>query len=226
MALRAAVESLSKLLINARPECDLPDLLWSFVNSFHRRRRVNRELDANETSQPRRQAEEDGSEIRSVEPERLISRGLTLIERCNAFELIRSSRRTLCGGDRLRLVPPLRVMKLAESPVLLPRGLGIAFSGGADCNDYMRIRKALDKALAKHLNVVLRHGGGSKGVERIASCCADNRRLPQAALKPDCSRYKNTAPFKPNDATPETLPICGIVFLALSSSRIGRTKCG
>ncbi|MFZ3182063.1 MAG: hypothetical protein WA156_18100 [Methylocystis silviterrae] len=57
-ALEAAVESLSSLFLNTRLEEDLPDLLWSFVNLFHRKaERIDQELDDNETAQRRMQAE-------------------------------------------------------------------------------------------------------------------------------------------------------------------------
>src|SRR5437660_11556113 len=77
-------------LRDTRLEPDLESLLWSTVNLFHRAAdRVQRELDDNEGAQKRSQKEQDGSEIRSVELERLVAEGLTLIERRNAFELMR-----------------------------------------------------------------------------------------------------------------------------------------
>ena len=90
LALESTVEALSGLFLDTRLEADLPDLLWSFVNLFHRKvERIGRDLDDNEIAQRRSQAEQDGSEIRSVELERLIAQGLTLIERRNAFEFFR-----------------------------------------------------------------------------------------------------------------------------------------
>src|SRR5829696_2507961 len=54
-------------------EADLPDVLWSMVNLFHRRLdRIERDLDDNEQAQRRLQCEQDGSEVKSVELERLI----------------------------------------------------------------------------------------------------------------------------------------------------------
>ncbi len=85
-----AVEALSAMLTGTRLEDDLDDLLWSFVNVFHRKRdRIERELDRNEQAQRRGQAEQDGSEVKSVELERLINQGISLIERRNAFEFVR-----------------------------------------------------------------------------------------------------------------------------------------
>jgi hypothetical protein len=85
-----AVEALSAMLTGTRLEDDLADLLWSFVNLFHRKLdRIERELDSNEQAQRRGQAEQDGSEVKSVELERLINQGISLIERRNAFEFTR-----------------------------------------------------------------------------------------------------------------------------------------
>ncbi|TLG72662.1 DUF2493 domain-containing protein [Methylocystis sp. B8] len=234
MALESAVESLSNLFLNTRLEADLTDLLWSFVNLFHRKAgRIDRDLDDNETTQRRSQAEQDGSEIRSVELERLIAQGLTLTERRNAFEFFRDHLAELYAAETGSVWRPrsgskvnhrtltaamidsrdfLNAKKLAETQVLLPRGPRIAFAGGAECNDHRRIWDALDKVCAKHPDMVLLHGGASKGAERIASCWADNRKILQVAFKPDWSRHKNAAPFKRNDVMLETLPIGVIVF--------------
>ncbi|MGK3850786.1 hypothetical protein ABI057_15355, partial [Enterococcus faecium] len=51
--------------------------------------RIERALDANEQAQKRSQRDQDGSEVQSVALERLLAEGLTLIERRNAFELMR-----------------------------------------------------------------------------------------------------------------------------------------
>ena len=83
-------DALIATLRDTRLEPDLEHLLWSAVNLFHRAAdRVQRELDDNEDAQKRSQKEQDGSEIRSVELERLVAEGLTLIERRNSMELFR-----------------------------------------------------------------------------------------------------------------------------------------
>ena len=77
-------------LSETRLEPDLEDLLWSAVNLFHRvNERIERELDDNEQAQRRSQRDQDGSEIRSVELERLTAEGMTLIERRNTMEFFR-----------------------------------------------------------------------------------------------------------------------------------------
>src|SRR5258705_7570063 len=83
-------DALIATLGDTRLEPDLESLLWSTVNVFHRAAdRVQRALDDNEDAQKRSQKEQDGSELRSVELERMVAEGLTLIERRNAMELFR-----------------------------------------------------------------------------------------------------------------------------------------
>jgi len=83
-------DALVSTLVDTRLEPDLDDLLWSTVNLFHRAaHRLARNLDDNEQAQRRSQQEQDGSEVQSVELERLTAQGRTLIERRDAFELMR-----------------------------------------------------------------------------------------------------------------------------------------
>jgi hypothetical protein len=232
--LNAAVEALSTMLTGTRLEDDLADLLWSFVNLFHRKiDRLEAELDRNEQAQKRSQAEQDGSEVKSVELERLISEGLSLIERRNAFEFFRDHTAELFEIETASTWRPrvgsmvshrtltaamidsrdfLAARRRAETEVLAPAGPRIAFTGGAECNDHERIWAVLDKVRVKHPDMVLLHGGSPKGAERIAACWADNRTVPQVVFKPDWTRHKNAAPFKRNDRMLEMLPIGVIAF--------------
>ena len=215
-------------LRDTRLEPDLDDLLWSTVHLFHRATvRIERELDSNEQAQRRGQREQDGSEIRSVELERLIAEGLTLIERRNAMEYFRDqaadhferhtgshwqprtgskvSHRTMTAAmiDSRDFIAARR---RAETEVMLPAGPKIAFTGGLDFNDHRLIWDKLDHVRAKHPDMVLLHGGSPKGAECIASRWADHRKVPQIAFKPDWAKGK-AAPFKRNDAMLEALPI-------------------
>ncbi|WP_298324938.1 DUF2493 domain-containing protein [Asticcacaulis sp.] len=230
----ACLETLAGLLTGTRLEDDLDDLLWACVNVFHRRiGSLERDLDANEQAQQRSQTEQDGSEIRSVELERLTAEGLGLIERRNAFEFFRDAAaemyEALTGSTwRPRQGSQLNHRALtaaiidsrdhiaarrhADTNLLLPPGPKVAFTGGVECNDVDRIWTALDKVHAKHPDMVLMHGGSPKGAERIAACWAENRRVAQIVYKPDWTRHKKAAPFRRNDQMLETLPIGLIAF--------------
>jgi hypothetical protein len=227
-------DALIATLGDTRLEPDLEDLLWSTVNLFHRAAdRVQRELDDNVDAQKRCQKEQDGSEVRSVELERLTAEGINLIERRNGMELFRdqaaeqfirhtgSSWRPRSGSmvNHRTLTASmidsrdfLAAKRRAETEVLLPAGPKVAFSGGLDFNDHHMIWDRLDKVRAKHPDMVLLHGGSPKGAERIATSWADNRKVPQIAFKPDWTRHAKAAPFKRNDAMLDAMPIGVLVF--------------
>lgn len=102
LALTAMFDAFAEMLGETRLEPDLDDLLWSIVNLFHRAgERIQRELQRNEDAQRSGQREQDGSEIKSVELERHIVEGITLLERRNAFEFMRDYGRPLRGADRI-----------------------------------------------------------------------------------------------------------------------------
>ncbi|HML92973.1 DUF2493 domain-containing protein [Methyloceanibacter sp.] len=230
----ACVETLAALLTNTRLEDDLADLLWSFVNIFQRKiAGIEHDLDDNEQAQRRSQKGQDGSEVRSVELERLVAEGVSLIERRHAFEALRDFAaehfeaitgtawrpRTGSMVNRKALTATMidsrdfvAARHRADAQVMLPPGPKIAFTGGVDCNDHARIWDALDKVRAKHPDMVLIHGGSPKGAEKIAACWADNRGVLQIVFKPDWNRHRNAAPFKRNDQMLEALPIGVIAF--------------
>jgi len=227
-------DALAATLGDTRLEPDLEDLLWSTVNLFHRAiDRLERGLDDNEQTQRRSQQEQDGSEVRSVELERLTAQGMTLIERRNTMELFRDqaadqferhtgsawrpragsmvNHRTLTAA-MIDSRDFLAARRRADNEVLLPAGPKVVFTGGLAFNDHHAIWDRLDKVLAKHPDMVLLHGGSPKGAERIAACWADNRKVRQIAFKPDWTRHAKAAPFKRNDQMLEVLPVGIIVF--------------
>ena len=227
-------DALIVTLGDTRLEPDLENLLWSTVNLFHRAiGRIERELDDNEQAQQRSQKEQDGSEVKSVELERLTAEGRTLIERRDSMELFRdiaaeqferhtgSSWRPHAGSmvNHRSLTAAmidsrdfLAAKRRSENEALLPAGPKIAFTGGHDFNDHNLIWDKLDKVRVKHPDMVLLHGGSPKGAELIAAKWADHRKVTQIAFKPDWTKHAKAAPFKRNDQMLEVLPIGVMVF--------------
>ena len=214
-------DALVATLGETRLEPDLEGLLWSTVNLFHRAtERIERDLDGNELAQRRSQKDQDGSEIRSVELERLVAEGMTHIERRNVIEFFRDqaaeqferhtgsawrprsgslvNHRALTAAviDSRDFLAAKR--RVALEP-LTPAGPKIAFTGGLDYNDHRSIWDALDTVRTKYPDMVLLHGGSPRGAERIATRWADHRKVPQIAFKPDWTRHAKAAPFKRND---------------------------
>lgn len=210
---------------------DLDDLLWSTVNMFHRAvERADRKLDDNEQAQKRLQREQDGSEVKSVQLERLIDLGQSLIERRDSMEVFRDSaadrylRATGSpqrNGSRVNHRHLTAAMidsrdfiaakRRADTEVLVPAGPKIPFSGG-DTADLKLIWAKLDQVHARHPDMVLVHGGSPKGAELIAAKWADSRKVPQIAFKPDWTKHTKAAPFKRNDAMLAIMPIGVLVF--------------
>jgi len=227
-------DALVVALADTRLEPDLDELLWGTVNLFQRATdRIERELDDNEVGQRRLQREQDGSEVKSVELERLTAEGQTLLERRDAFELMRDQAADHFERHTHKTWRPrsgsmvnhrnltaamidsrdfLAAKKRAENEVLLPPGPKVAFTGGLDFNDHRLIWAKLDQVHAKHPDMVLLHGGSPKGAELIAAKWADNRKVTQIAFKPDWTKHAKAAPFKRNDAMLDTLPIGVIHF--------------
>ncbi|OAP43131.1 hypothetical protein ATB98_15350 [Sinorhizobium saheli] len=227
-------DALVSTLGNTRLEPDLDDLLWGTVNLFHRAAsRVERDLDDNEQAQRRLQREQDGSEVKSVELERLTAEGQTLIERRNSMELFRDLSaeafehhtgtpwrpRTGSMVNHRHLTSAmidsrdfLAAKRRAETEVMLPAGPKVAVTGGADFNDHRLIWTKLDQVHAKHPDMVLLHGGTPKGAELIASRWADHRKVQQVSFKPDWTKHGKAAPFKRNDAMLDVLPVGVLVF--------------
>lgn len=215
-------------------EPDLEDLLWGAVNLFHRAAdRVGRQLDDNEVAQRRGQEQQDGSEVRSVELERLITAGRGLLARRDALEAMRDQAADLYQsylrtpwapkfGSRVNHKTVTSAMidsrdflsaqRKAASDVLVPAGPKVVFAGPAESVDHKLIWAMLDKTRVVHPDMVLVHGGSDKGAELIAAKWADSRKVTQIAFKPNWTKFAKAAPFKRNDQMLDTLPI-GVIIV-------------
>lgn len=233
-ALAGAVNALADLMTGTRLEDDLADLLWSFVNLFHRRLdHIERQLDDNEVAQSRSREEQDFSEVKSVELERLLVQGMALIDRRDAFETLREQAsglyeaqvgtawRPRAGSlvNRAKLTSAVvdsrefvNARRRAESAVLVPPGTRVALTGGSDYQDHAAIWAALDRVRIKYPDMVLLHGGSPKGAEHIAALWCRERGATQVVFRPDWARHRNAAPFKRNDALLEAMPVGVLVF--------------
>ncbi|MEH7846092.1 DUF2493 domain-containing protein [Rhizobium laguerreae] len=232
-ALTAIFDALFEMLGHTRLEPDLENLLWSMVNLFHRAgERIQRELQRNEDAQRIGQREQDGSEVKSVELERLLAEGIRF-ERRNAFEFMRDYAADLFEAQTGSAWRPrtgskvshanmtaamidskdfLSARRRAETEVLIPSGTKIAFSGGMDYNDHERIWAKLDQAHLRHPDMILLHGGSPKGAERIAACWAEARKVTQITFKPNWTMHAKAAPFRRNDEMLSVMPAGVIIF--------------
>lgn len=227
-------DALVATLADTRMEPDLQELLWGSVNLFHRASvRIDRTLDDNEQAQRRLGREQDGSEVKAGELERLTAEGVSLVERRSCMDLFReiaaeqfelhtgSAWRPRSGstishrGLTSAMIDSrdfLKARRRAEAEQLLPEGTKVALTGGAEFNDHQLIWAKLDLVRAKYPDLVLMHGGSPRGAERIAAKWAETRKVTQIAFKPDWTKHAKAAPFKRNDAMLEVLPVGVLVF--------------
>ena len=221
-------------LVDTRIEPDLEDLAWNIVNVFQRAGdRIERELDDNERAQKRLQRQQDGSEVKSVELERKIAEGITMMERRDTMETFRDM-----GAEQFEkhlrkpwmpwsgpmvnhkaltsavLDSRKQIDKRAwqDARVLNPDGPRFVLSAGPNYEDHALICGTLDKLLVQFPDMVLVHGKTPTGGEHIAACWARNRDVPQDPRKPDWDRHGKAAPFKRNDVMLQIMPKGVIVF--------------
>jgi len=227
-------DALVACLTDTRIEPDLEDLAWGIVNVFHRAgERVERELDDNEQAQKRLQREQDGSEVKSVELERRIAEGITMLERRDAMEFFRD---TAADQFRIHLRKPwlprsgpmvnrkaltsavldsrkqIDGRAYRDALVLNPEGVRIAFTGGGGFNQHPRIYALLDKGHPQMPPMIPLHRGTPPGAERIAPRRAPDRAVPHKPHHPPRDRHQKTPPLKRNATMLEAMPRGVIVF--------------
>ena len=178
-------DALVATLDDTRVEPDLDGLLWSTVHLFHRgAERIERLLDTNEQDQRTSQREQDGSEVASVELERLLATGQCLIERRDALELMRDQAVLLYERKTRQSWRPrhgslmnhraltasvidsrefVAARRRAKTEILLPPGPKVALTGGTAFGDYDLVWARLDQVRERHPDMVLLHGGSDRG---------------------------------------------------------------
>lgn len=194
LAMASLFDTTIGLLTGSQLEDNLEEMLWSLTSIFHRRlTHIQKLLDDNEFEVRESLAIQDGSEVASVELERLQMIGLKLWDHRDAFEqmrdlavdhfsaatgspwLPRTGSKVSHRGLTSAVVDSrayLSAKRRKETEVHCPEGTRIAFSGG-DYQAYDLIWSVLDATLAKYPDMVLLHGGTPKGAEMIAARWAD-----------------------------------------------------
>ena len=203
-------------------------LLWGFVNTLHAQvQRLDRGIDKIAPEMKDLGQEQDGSEIKSRELERLTDRVQNLGDRRDAFEGMRdlaaegyraetgdtwrprngshSSQTGKLTSAAIDAPDYLRARKDRETTAHLPEGTLVAFTGGKDFGDVTAIWRSLDSIKIKYDDMVLLHGGGP-GAEKIAASWAEKNGVHQVVCKPDWGRDGKAAPFRRNDVLLNFLP--------------------
>ncbi len=215
-------------------ETDREGLLWGLVNLFHRAaERLEQQLDDNTVAQRTIHDQQNGSEVKAVELERLIDKGRALLAHHEAIETLRdhasgyfqatthNAWRPKAGSlvNRRHMTAALidsrdyiAARQESRLRVLAPKGTQVAFSGGVDYQDVARVWTLLDKVLAKHPDMVLLNTCSPTGADLIASKWAETRTVTMVPFKPDWKRFKTAAPFKRNEVLLDVMPDGFIIF--------------
>lgn len=184
LAMATLFNTTISLLDGSQLEDNLEEMLWSLTTLFHRRlTHLQRRLDDNECEVRDSMSTQDGSEVASVELERLQMIGLKLWDHRDAFEQMRDQAcdhfsattgspwmpRTGSKVSHKGLTSAvvdsrafLSAKRREEIEVHCPKGTRIAFSGG-DYQAYDLIWSVLDATHQKYPDMVLLHGGDSQG---------------------------------------------------------------
>jgi len=227
LSMTCLFETMIGLMSGSQLEDELEELLWSLTNIFHRRHiQLKKRHDDNDGELREMLNAQDGSEVKSVELERLQAKAAKLWDHLSSFEAMRDkaaqhfsahtgstwlprsgsrvSHRALTASV-IDSKSYLMAKRRKETETLCPEGTRIAFAGG-DYEDHQAIWSALDAAFAKYPDMILLHGGTPRGAEHIAAKWAESRNVTQVVFKPDWNADKRAAPFKRNDKLLATMP--------------------
>ncbi|MEW7009891.1 DUF2493 domain-containing protein [Lentilitoribacter sp. EG35] len=191
-------DSVSDLLSGSQLENDIEEMLWSLTNIFHRRLvQLSKQSDNVSLEIKEMITQQDGSEVRSTELERLQSKSEKLFEHITAYEGMREHATECFASETGSAWLPrtgsrisnkaltasvidsksyMMAKRRKETENLCPEGTRIAFSGG-DYQDHHKIWSVLDATYSKYSDMILLHGGSTKGAELIAAKWADARNV-------------------------------------------------
>jgi hypothetical protein len=186
-------------------------------------------------------ASADGSEVHSSELERQVGRaraaeaamlGLEAFREAAARLYINETGRSWrpAGGSRLNHAAALtsavvdgravlRARAESRKRAAMPEGTPVLFAGGrlsfATAADAKTLANAvwatLDKVRERVADIVLVHGGDSKGLDRIAAAWAERRKVAQVAFGLD-RRLGARAGFRRNEQMLSLAPRCLVAF--------------
>ncbi len=228
-------DSLAHLFTDTCLESEATDVLWNTVNVFQRKLdRLDKGFDQLSFDIRRAIREQDGTEVKSVELEKLEIRAKATSYAREYFETMRDHAAELFSAQTGQPWMPSRGSRISTSHMtaavvdsrdflaaterkktlsMAPEGPTVVVAGGMDFNEYELIFAALDKAHKKHPDMTLVHGGAPKGTDLIAAKWAAARKVAQVVFKPDWNKYgKSRAGFKRNDSMLEILPIGVLAF--------------
>ncbi len=228
-------DALTQTFADTCLESEATDVLWNTVNVFQRKLdRLDKGFDQLAFEIRRAMREQDGTEVKSVELEKLEIRARATSNAREYFEGLRDHAAEVFSIQTGHPWMPSRGSRASRSNLtaavvdsrdflaaterkktlsLAPEGPKVVVAGGMDFNDYELIFAALDKVHSKHEDMVLVHGGAPRGADLIAAKWATAKKVNQVVFKPDWNKYgKKRAGFMRNDQMLELMPIGVLAF--------------
>ena len=226
--LAAVWSDLFQLFPQTALEDDAEEIAWGLVNLFHRASVKRAAQIDRATDEIRCLiASNDGSEVHASELEEQVARARSAELAMIGLESLREVAAALylnetgaswrpAGGSRLchsKLTSAvvdgrefLRARAERHRRATLPEGTPVVFAGGRlsfPTNDEAKtfasnVWSTLDRVRQNVADLVLVHGGDSKGVDRLAASWAEQRKVPQVAFSLD-RRLGQRAGFRRNE---------------------------
>ena len=223
---RAAWDEIFGLFVDTPLERPAEDLAWGFVNIFHKAaEKQERRLD-DATDQIRLLiVDSDSSEIGTSNLEDAIDKARAAEDAMHAFETMREQAAMLYNAETTHSWRPysggrnapgvtsamvegrayLKARADTKRAQALPAGTPVVFSGGritipeADARTFADdLFRTLDRVHDRVGDMVLVHGGDSKGIDRFAAGWAERHNVPQVVFGLDPKLGKR-AGFRRNE---------------------------
>ena len=195
-------------------EEDAEEIAWGLVNIFHRAAaKRSAELDRATDEIRVLLASADGSEVHTSELEKQIDRARAAEAAMLGLHSSTLTSAVVDGRDFLR------ARSESRRRAAMPEGTPVLFAGGrlsfASTDDATlvagRVWETLDKVRDRLADMVLVHGGDTKGLDRVAAAWAERRKVAQVAFGLD-RRLGSRAGFRRNEQMLSLNPRCLVAF--------------
>jgi SLOG family YspA-like protein len=222
-------------------EDDAEEIAWGLVHLFHRAAAKRSSQVDRATDEIRcLLASADGSEVHSSELERQVARAQAAEAAMIGLESLREAAAQLYLNETGSSWRPASGSRTSHGRALtsavidgrdylraraesrrasMPQGTPVLFAGGrlsfATADDAKMVNNSvwetLDKISARVADMVLVHGGDTKGLDRVAAAWAESRKVAQVAFGLD-RRLGARAGFRRNEQMLSLAPRCLVAF--------------
>lgn len=230
---KMTMEGLFSCVRGTRLERYAVDMLWRCTNIFHTlQKKMDREIDQNETKRDQLDRANDGSEISSLEIEYHTQLALTLEETQNVFIVLRDLAAQIYKQETGSPWIPARGSRLsankltasvidsreaaaarrkAKNERLNPKGPVIYVGGSTEFRNHKQVWDTLDERLRRNPSLFMKVGDSGKGAELFAIRWAEANGVDYEPVSPNWTKYKKAAPYMRNKDVAKRREVIGVV---------------